>query len=101
MYQFRCLELAKETYQNCVKLELPHYLKDQLVRASSSVALNLAEGRGRHTHKDQYRFFAMAYGSIREVQTILSLAGLESEKSFTLANSTGASIYKLMKNMKT
>ncbi len=45
-------------------------LRDQLDRASSSVALNLAEGVGRASQTDQARFFAVARGSAMECVAI-------------------------------
>ena len=40
---FRTLDLAVAFYRQVTGLKLPHHLKDQLLRASSSIALNLAE----------------------------------------------------------
>ncbi len=97
---FRTLELATQTYKLCSKLKLPLHLRDQILRASSSVALNLAEGRGRRTLKEQSHFFSISYGSIKEVQAILQLAELETSECFKLADMTGASVYKLIKNLR-
>ena len=41
-------------------------VKDQLDRASTSVALNIAEGNGKYTLKDRCRFFDIAHGSALE-----------------------------------
>ena len=41
-------------------------LKDQLERASASVALNIAEGNGKFALKDRCRFFDIAHGSALE-----------------------------------
>ncbi|MEI8347736.1 MAG: four helix bundle protein, partial [Pseudomonadota bacterium] len=71
---FRTYNLSVLLYRECAKIKLPHHLKDQLLRASSSIALNLAEGRGKRTPKDQRRFFDIAFGSVREVQSVLDLA---------------------------
>lgn len=38
-------------------------VKDQLVRASTSIPLNIAEGNGRYAPKDRCRFFDIAHGS--------------------------------------
>ncbi|MBX7138295.1 MAG: four helix bundle protein, partial [Oligoflexia bacterium] len=46
------------------------------MRATLSIALNLAEGRGKPTRKDQLRFFSIAFGSVRECQAILILHDL-------------------------
>ena len=41
-------------------------LKDQLERASTSIALNIAEGNGKFSAKDRCRFFDCAHGSALE-----------------------------------
>ena len=41
-------------------------VKDQLDRASTSIALNVAEGNGKYTPKDRCRFFDIAHGSALE-----------------------------------
>lgn len=41
-------------------------LRDQLERASSSIALTLAEGNARRTRRDRLHFFSMAQGSAME-----------------------------------
>jgi four helix bundle protein len=41
-------------------------VKDQLDRASTSIPLNIAEGNGKYTSKDRYRFFDTAHGSALE-----------------------------------
>src|ERR1041385_3997718 len=45
---------------------------DQIVRASVSVPLNLAEGAGR-TGKDRMQHFRIAYGSARETSAAIVL----------------------------
>jgi four helix bundle protein len=47
-------------------------LTDQVCRAATSIALNIAEGRGRGTDKDFCRFLHNARGSLLE-----TLAGLQ------------------------
>jgi four helix bundle protein len=41
-------------------------IKDQLDRASNSIALNIAEGNGKFSPKDRCRFFDIAHGSALE-----------------------------------
>lgn len=53
-------------------------LSDQLDRASISAALNIAEGAGRSTPREQARHYAIARGSAFECLAILDLIDLES-----------------------
>ena len=46
---------------------------DQLVRAGTSVLLNLGEG-ARRQGGDQRRFYAMSHGSANEVRAVLDVA---------------------------
>lgn len=61
---------AKEHYRKIVNLskgsEIPHYIKDQWLRASLSVVLNIAEGSGRTGHKEKIRFYNIARSSVFE-----------------------------------
>lgn len=41
-------------------------VKDQLDRASTSIALNIAKGNGKYNAKDRCRFFDIAHGSALE-----------------------------------
>src|ERR1017187_5682846 len=41
-------------------------VKDQLDRAATSIALNVAEGNGKYALKDRCRFFDIAHGSALE-----------------------------------
>jgi four helix bundle protein len=62
----------------------------------SSVALNLAEGRGKASVKEQRRFFRIAMGSVREAQAILQLAELEGTEAWKRLDAVAASLYKLI-----
>jgi four helix bundle protein len=57
-------------------------VKDQLDRASTSVALNIAEGNGKYAPKDRCRFFDIARGSALEFAAGLDL--LVAKTKFTL-----------------
>jgi four helix bundle protein len=100
MQNFRTLDLAVSFYHQVAGLKLPHHLKDQLLRAASSVALNLAEGRGKSSRRDQLRYFQISMGSLRESQTALRLAGGLDPALSLMADRIGASIFLLIKNAK-
>ncbi|MBI3070650.1 MAG: four helix bundle protein [Deltaproteobacteria bacterium] len=51
-------------------------LEDQLRRATASVVLNLAEGDGKSSLRDQARYFEIARGSCREARAALKLAAI-------------------------
>lgn len=50
------------------------FLADQLRRASSSVALNFAEGSAKRSAAERQRYFLAAKGSAYEVAAILDVA---------------------------
>lgn len=97
MAKFKTYQMSLELFQSCQKLRLPHYMKDQLQRASLSVCLNISEGNVRTTLKDKRRFMMMAYGSVREAQTILKLS--HASREFDLANQIGGCLYNLIRNL--
>ncbi len=65
------------------------------MRASSSIALNLAEGSGKRTPQDQRRFYAIAFGSLRECQAILDLEDIKDPVVIELANRLVAMLFKM------
>ena len=93
--QFRTYQLAVEFYQQCQQARMPSFLKTQLLRAASSVALNLAEGSTRpRAGKDRARFYQIALGSLRESQAALDL-NPQLSALHRLADHLGASVYRL------
>ena len=98
MRNFRTFDSAVEFYRLARTLVMPRHLKEQLVRAASSIALNLAEGRGKPTLRDQVKFFHIAMGSLRECQAILTLANFESSQAAKTLDTTGAMLFRLIKN---
>lgn len=84
------------------------YLKDQIRRSSLSVVLNIAEGSGKQSVKEQNRFFEHSFASISETvaatdiaidsKLILQLAGQELMLQYqSLRNQLGA-LCKTLKN---
>ena len=98
MKNFRTFNLAVEFYRLQRELKLSRHEQDQCQRASLSIALNLAEGRGKPTRRDQVRFFSIAMGSVREVQAILIINRLENSAYWTCLDKVAASLYKLIRN---
>lgn len=99
--KFRAYQLAVHFCRTCEKLKGARYLEDQLHRAASSIALNLAEGSERGTDADQRRFYRMAMGSTRECQAILDLIGTpestkEARKS---ADKLAATVFQLIRSI--
>jgi four helix bundle protein len=97
MHKLRCLKEATELYQMVKKIRLRPFMKDQLLRATSSIALNLSEGNARRTLKDKRRFFNIAYASTREVQTICTLEG--HDDIFKKADHIGGMIFCLCRKL--
>jgi len=66
-------------YRLCERLKNQHRnAKDQLLRASQSIPLNIAEGNGKATDGDRRRYFEIARGSTLEcgaVQDVLKVCG--------------------------
>ena len=97
---FRSYTLAVAFCKRAKAETLPYHLKDQLARASSSIVLNLAEGYGRLSRADKKRFYIIAFGSIRECQSIVDI-GIEEgkEELDSLLDTLAAHVYKLIKSM--
>jgi four helix bundle protein len=98
LINFRTYQHAVTFYRATRQLKLSGHLKDQLERAASSVVLNLAEGSERPTRPDKRKFYNIALGSLRECQAILDLADGSSDSSRKLADSLGASLWKLLQS---
>jgi len=76
--------------------------KEQLVRASQAIPLNIAEGNGKATDGDRRRYFEIARGSALEcaaAQDILEICGVlskeENERSKNLLDRIVAMLTKL------
>ena len=97
MKTFRTLELAIEFNKLANERKISGHLRDQLVRAASSIALNLAEGNAKFSVKDKNRYFQSAYGSLRECQIIFRLLELKDTELDQKADQLGGCLYKLIR----
>lgn len=95
MKTFRTLELSEKFYHQTESLKLTGNLRDQLTRASSSIALNLSEGNAKPSLKEKRRYYQTACASLKECQTILRLGKIENEEINEKADFLGACLYKL------
>ncbi|MBI4924960.1 MAG: four helix bundle protein [Bdellovibrio sp.] len=84
--------------QICSKSErrLSSLFMDRPLRASSSIVLNISEGSGRMSNKDQRRFYSIAFGSTREVQSILDIIDEQYVDLIKTADSVAACLYRLL-----
>lgn len=53
--------------------DLNRHTKDQMIRASQSVPLNIAEGNGKRSEADRRRFFEIARGSALECAAVMDI----------------------------
>ena len=93
---FRIFNASVNFYRECKKVKLSHELRDQLVRASSSVSLNIAEGYGRINIRDKKRFYKIALGSLRECDAIFQLADISSPDLLALLDHIGGGLFKVI-----
>jgi four helix bundle protein len=76
--KFEAYQLAISYWDSALQLleKIPSgnsTIRDQLKRASSSIALNIAEGSGRKTMDDRNRVYTIARGSAMECAAISDL----------------------------
>jgi len=72
------IEYVGWAYRFCEALKGHRNAKDQLIRASQAIPLNIAEGNGKATDGDRRRYFEIARGSALEcgaVQDVLQVCG--------------------------
>jgi four helix bundle protein len=76
----RALELAEQLSIECnlVSKSFPAYeqdgLADQLRRAASSAALNIAEGACKRSNREYAKYLDTSHNSLKEVRAILRIA---------------------------
>jgi four helix bundle protein len=80
MFDFQKLEVyrkAKQFHLDCQSLivhgSFQKHMNDQLSRAASSIAINIAEGSARFTPADRANFFKISRGSVFECVSILDI----------------------------
>jgi len=80
------IEYVGWAYRLCNGLKGHRNAKDQLLRASQAIPLNIAEGNGKATGGDRRRYFEIARGSAMEcaaVQDVLEVCGALSPRDNT------------------
>lgn len=98
-----------EVWQKSVDLSVSIYkslksckdygLKDQVCRASVSIASNIAEGMERHSKKETVHYLHIAKGSCAEVRTQLLIAhkiGYIEKQNFKELSSLAESISRML-----
>lgn len=96
MKNFRTYDISKEFYHMVVGAEWPSHLRDQALRAASSVVLNVAEGAGLPSKKQKAKHYNIAMGSLREVQAALEInTSADTRKIEKFADQVAAHLYKL------
>ena len=98
MKTFRTLDLAIEFYEKVEEWTLTGHLRDQILRASSSISLNLSEGNAKRTQKEKKRYYHTGYASCQEGKTILRLAKLNDHEILNTTDKLGAYLYNLLKS---
>lgn len=96
MNNFRTLNLAIEFYHLAKSTRMSGTLKSQFDRALLSIPLNLSEGSAKPTAKDRRKFYYIALGSFREVQTLLRIQN--NNELLEKSDDLGAHLYRLCKN---
>ncbi len=72
MKNFKTYQLSVSLYKACTALRLPSHLKNQLLRASSSIPLNLADGGAGATTPSVPKDCAVAGCIGKEEEKVLS-----------------------------
>ena len=80
-----------------------HYrLLEQIEASSTSVSMNIAEGKGRFSQKEFIQYCYIARGSLYETMTLLEIfkrKGWISQEEFSLLKSEGIEIASMIKGL--
>jgi len=106
MFPYEKLEVYKKAYTANQKIyrflkdnkNIPPYAKDQLGRASLSIALNIAEGSAKFSDRDRKNFYVTARGSAFECSCLVTFLHDEGELSSELMAEI-SSIYEEVSRM--
>jgi four helix bundle protein len=98
MTNFKTYQKSIEFYHLCRKLILPSYLKTQLLRASSSITLNLAEGAAKFSKIEQRKFYRISYSSLKECDAIFDLHNIDILNIRQLSLHLGKMLFCLIKS---
>ena len=98
MKNYKTYEKSVLLYKEIRKESFPRFLKDQVLRSSSSISLNLAEGSGKMTKKDQKKFYFIALGSLKETKAVCELQEITNSDLLSLLNEVQAMIWGLIKS---
>lgn len=100
LHSFRSYQLAIQFYRLAQGQRAPRHLRDQLLRASSSVALNLSEGSAKRSPADRRRFYEIGLGSVRECEAIAELLGPQAAALEEPLDKLARHVYKLVQAVK-
>lgn len=101
----KAVDFAEKVIRTIEQLDSPrrHYrLIEQLEAASTSVSMNIAEGKGRQSTKEFIQFLYIARGSLFEVVTLLIIIqrlGWIEEKAIEEFNQSALEITKMMNSL--
>lgn len=99
------VDLSVEVYKfmnHNAHIQKDFALKDQIQRASLSIASNIAEGADRGTQKEFSRFLYIARGSCSELRTqmiVIKKLWYISESDFVLFENKIVSLHKMINGM--
>src|SRR3989344_3964803 len=77
-------------------------LTNQMQRCAVSITSNIAEGFSRNSNKEKLQFYAIAQGSVTELQSQLSLAkdvGYITEEQFKQTDGQSVRVHKIINGL--